>query len=785
MVFVLEFFLSACGGGGSEPTAGPPSPPTLSANQPPTAGAGTDQSIDEGAVVNLAGTGTDTDGSIVSTSWQQVDGAAVDISGANTANASFVAPSVSSLTVLAFRFRVTDDDGAIGSDTVAVSVSDVTPTSTASLNDLVSSLDQRFVSETATLESEQDAAQAAASAAGHYLSGAYLGAARDRFISHLNSYFDFLYDEAIRLTNNGTFFAHADIVAELDWRRIQWQTYLDQYLASGLFSGHSSNDLDRIIRVAVLTELNAAIDSAISRLETSGRLIGSPPPQNQAPTASAGGDQTVNEGITVELSGTGADTDGSIASFSWQQDSGAGITIANADMEVASFVAPTIGAPQELIIRLLVIDDDGAIGSDTLLISVTDQPIPPANQPPTADAGADQFVDEGTMVNLSGAGTDNDGTIDSYQWQQVSGTSVSIVGGDTATASFAAPEVSVSVDLVFRFTVTDNDGGTGSDMVTITVNNVAPPPVLEWSITLNDPTGVLARTRPLFITGTLTNSPSSNVNLGVIGGTQGVPPGFDYEIGGLASTSAGYLFDWAPNGAESFINQFEGVVLFPGESFDFEFANLAPTAQVTSGITYTTSLELQLSDAPRLGPVIGSSFDSVSWTVADNFGLVFVTSQTFNGNLGGLQGADDKCNAEADAAGLVGTYVAWISDSATDARDRTTDQGYITIAGDIVADSLADLIDGTVGVPVNVDENGMPILAGPGIFTGVWTNTAPDGVNFEQFVGGGRDACGDWTTNASDRSAAMGRINETGVQWSGGGGTNPCNNQGRLYCFGQ
>ena len=49
--------------------------------------------------------------------------------------------------------------------------------------------------------------------------------------------------------------------------------------------------------------------------------------------------------------------------------------------------------------------------------------------------------------------------------------------------------------------------------------------------------------------------------------------------------------------------------------------------------------------------------------------LAFVTSQSWAGGaLGGLAGADAKCNAAAVAAGLGGTYVAWLSDSQNDAR---------------------------------------------------------------------------------------------------------------------
>ncbi len=42
---------------------------------------------------------------------------------------------------------------------------------------------------------------------------------------------------------------------------------------------------------------------------------------------------------------------------------------------------------------------------------------------------------------------------------------------------------------------------------------------------------------------------------------------------------------------------------------------------------------------------------------------VFVTSATFNGNLGGLTGADENCQTEADGPVSIvpsGTYLAWL-----------------------------------------------------------------------------------------------------------------------------
>ena len=103
------------------------------------------------------------------------------------------------------------------------------------------------------------------------------------------------------------------------------------------------------------------------------------------------------------------------------------------------------------------------------------QPNPPPNQAPTANAGIDQSVDEGMAVNLAGTGADSDGTIASYSWQQTSGTAVTISNSDMASASFTAPMIAANEDLVFRLTVTDNDGATGSDTLTVTVNDITPP----------------------------------------------------------------------------------------------------------------------------------------------------------------------------------------------------------------------------------------------------------------------------------------------------------------------
>jgi hypothetical protein len=105
---------------------------------------------------------------------------------------------------------------------------------------------------------------------------------------------------------------------------------------------------------------------------------------------------------------------------------------------------------------------------------------------------------------------------------------------------------------------------------------------------------------------------------------------------------------------------------------------------------------------------------------------VFVTSTTYIGNLGGLVGADDKCQERADAAGLSGTFKAWLSAAGTgnSAAERLTHAPvpYVRVDGVQVAANFTDLVDGTLAAPISLDEFGNPFT-----INAVWTGTLPDG----------------------------------------------------------
>jgi hypothetical protein len=96
---------------------------------------------------------------------------------------------------------------------------------------------------------------------------------------------------------------------------------------------------------------------------------------------------------------------------------------------------------------------------------------------PKANAGSDQTVNEGSTVTLDGSGSTG---ATSYSWTQLTGPSVTLTGGSTASPSFSAPDGPAT--LTFRLTAT-NVAGSTTDDVQINVDNVAPTVVLSGPTT--------------------------------------------------------------------------------------------------------------------------------------------------------------------------------------------------------------------------------------------------------------------------------------------------------------
>jgi hypothetical protein len=118
---------------------------------------------------------------------------------------------------------------------------------------------------------------------------------------------------------------------------------------------------------------------------------------------------------------------------------------------------------------LTVMDVGGLQSVDTTIVNVTGD-----NDPPTANAGADQTVLERKSVTLDGSNSfDPDDGIASYRWKQLAGQAVTFSDPTDDQPTFEAPSFDGSGDkpLIFELIVKDNGGLQSSDSTTVSVSN--------------------------------------------------------------------------------------------------------------------------------------------------------------------------------------------------------------------------------------------------------------------------------------------------------------------------
>ncbi|MCB9991211.1 MAG: hypothetical protein H6867_07495 [Rhodospirillales bacterium] len=159
---------------------------------------------------------------------------------------------------------------------------------------------------------------------------------------------------------------------------------------------------------------------------------------------------------------------------------------------------------------------------------------------------------------------------------------------------------------------------------------------------------------------------------------------------------------------------------------------------------------------------------------------IFITSSTWNGNLGGLSGANNKCQTAADNASLGGTYKAWITDTnSSNSPSNTFTQAsipYRRIDGYRIADNWSDLTDGLLDNGIIIDETGAVRLDQE-----VWTNTTTSGT---RTAGGGNDTCFDWASGSSGNSGQSGNNQFMDSKWTNETAS-ACNGAKRLICVEQ
>jgi len=221
------------------------------------------------------------------------------------------------------------------------------------------------------------------------------------------------------------------------------------------------------------------------------------------------------------------------------------------------------------------------------------------------------------------------------------------------------------------------------------------------------------------------------------------------------------------SGTWSIVQGNGGEVAVPG--------NPNSTFNGVAGTSYTLRWTIQ--------NVCGLSQDDVVIAFASLSKRVFVSSTTTTGNMGGLTGADNICQARANAASLGGIWKAWLSSSTISAASRLTQSSapYTLVDGTVIAANWADLTDGSISNPINRTEFGA--ITGNGA---VWTHTTAAGAAATTNAG---QVCSDWTVSTSGNTLihCAGSPFQTTGDWTAGysGCSYPCNSQFPLFCFEQ
>jgi len=160
--------------------------------------------------------------------------------------------------------------------------------------------------------------------------------------------------------------------------------------------------------------------------------------------------------------------------------------------------------------------------------------------------------------------------------------------------------------------------------------------------------------------------------------------------------------------------------------------------------------------------------------------IVFTTSTTQTAALGGLAGADAICAQRALAAGLAGSYRAWLSTSTVNAIDRLgSASGWVRPDGKPVLNSVADIAQSKLFYPPRLDEFGNDLGAIPFVMTATGSDgTLPTSTTLT--------TCGDFTSASIDPNKQLlgGYASADSNAFTTGNSFGGCTGAYRIYCFG-
>ena len=403
----LVLMLTGCGVGSGSGSSGGVGARSLQSTAP-TADAGSDRTVDTGAVVSLDGSGSsDPDGDSLTFSWSfqlRPSGSNASLSDETAQNPSFRADIAGQ-----YVLELEVSDGSETSTPVSVTITAVAPNTAPEAN---AGNDQNV----ATGATVQLDGSASIDSDGDLITYAWTVASSP--------------DDSAASLSDATI-VNPTFVADLD--------------------GQYTLEL-----VVADSELQSAVDAVTITAETA----------NSVPVAEAGPDQNVATNSIVSLNGAASsDADNEGLSYQWEiqtKPEGSAAQLDDATAATPSFTADVDGT---YVVSLTV--NDGKVDSspDNLSVVATT-----ANSAPVANAGADQRVPIGAQVNLDGgASSDANGDTLTFRWQFSSvpaGSSADLLNPDAQIATFT-PDVAGTY--VVNLTVNDGAASSNADPVSVTV----------------------------------------------------------------------------------------------------------------------------------------------------------------------------------------------------------------------------------------------------------------------------------------------------------------------------
>ncbi|MUW15290.1 hypothetical protein GJ633_12010 [Halorubrum sp. CBA1125] len=226
--------------------------------------------------------------------------------------------------------------------------------------------------------------------------------------------------------------------------------------------------------------------------------------------------------------------------------------------------------------------DDDESDSSPLTITV-EQPDP--NQDPVADAGDDQTVDADTEVTLDASGSsDPDDDSLSYSWSETTDSGVSLSDASAEQPTFTAPDVDSETTLEFQLEVTDDDGASDTDTVSVTVQ---PPDAANFQVSNLDAPSAATQGDEIDVSADVENT-----------GEQSATKSVEFRVDTNDDDSIG---------DESAVDS-QDIELNPGESTTVTFEDVdtsgLPVGTLTHGVTTpddSATAQITIDDAPPTG----------------------------------------------------------------------------------------------------------------------------------------------------------------------------------------